>query len=179
MLVGIYFIVMTIVIAKILSILHKNKTNFLIEYINQNINKDEKILIYGFCNDTIINICSLFISFFIYAIFCGFYGRTTKFQDIEILFLILLFVCLILLLNYIINKKLMEIIVLTDKSILFTSRKSKKNNYIKESIDISEILSVKYSPFIFDELIIKIQNQSEKSFDNLTNLKEISQYFNH
>ena len=73
----------------------------------------------------------------------------------------------------------MEIIVLTDKSILFTSRKSKKNNYIKESIDISEILSVKYSPFIFDELIIKIQNQSEKSFDNLTNLKEISQYFNH
>jgi hypothetical protein len=168
---------MSTIIYKFLYIIQQRKTNLIIECVKKVINNDEKILEYGICNDTIITLISIYISFLLYAIFCGLWG-TKKFEDIVIIFIIFLFVLLVVLLNYILNIKLNEIIILTNKSIIVTSKKYIKQNYIKEQIYFSEIISVEYSPLIIDTLTINLKNKSEKSFDNLTNLKKISQYFN-
>lgn len=91
---------------------------------------------------------------------------------------IIIFSLLLILIFYLLIKyEFMKIIILTDKSLIITSRKNKENNYIKEKIDLSQIQSVTYKSW-GNKLTINHQNQGQIVLDDFTKLKKIYKYLN-
>lgn len=82
--------------------------------------------------------------------------------------------CLLLLMPclYWANNSLKKIIILTDKSLIITSKENKENNYIKEKIELSQIQSVKYKSW-GNKLIINLKTQREVVVDGFISLKRI------
>ncbi len=82
--------------------------------------------------------------------------------------------CLLLLMPcfYLANNSLNKIIILTDKSLIITSKENKENNYIKEKIKLSQIQSVKYKSW-GNKLIINLKTQREVVVDGFIKLEKI------
>lgn len=142
----IYFILYFYLIYGLLVFICHQKAELLIQNVTKKAD-DINIVDYGIRNLWTPG-CAFLMAWLLYNIIV-FFARciVNKPDSFDISIIVIFSFIIILILYFLIGNEFMKIVILTDKSIIITSKKNKENNYIKEKIDFSHIQSVKYRAY--------------------------------